>query len=54
MNTDTLKSTSVERTAGALNGWAMLILNLAMLFGAAIAIVLIAVNAARTSNASIL
>jgi len=52
MNNDTNKASSVERAAGAANGWGMLIFNLVLLFGSAIAIILIAVNAAKTSNAA--
>jgi regulator of protease activity HflC (stomatin/prohibitin superfamily) len=47
MNTNAVKSVSVEREAGAMNGWAMLIFNMAALIGAVVWIFSIVLRNAR-------
>ena len=52
MNTNTVKSASHEREASAINGWAMLIVNLALLIGAIAWFISIIVGVARTNDPS--
>ena len=52
MNTNVQKSVSDEQQAGAVNGWMMLLVNLALLIGAMVWFIRIIVNAANTNNPS--
>ena len=54
MDTDQVKSSSAERVIGALNGWAMLGFNLALLFGVLAGMIGIIVHANETGNTGIL
>ena len=50
MNNDSPKTNSLERAAGALNGWAMLAFNLLLLIGAGSLIILTIVNVAKSGH----
>jgi regulator of protease activity HflC (stomatin/prohibitin superfamily) len=54
MNANPVKSASNENQTGAVNGWMMLFINLALLLGAAVWIVSIIVQAAGTGGTSLL
>ena len=52
MKTNSVKSASAERETGALNGWALLVVNLVLLIGTMVWLISIIVDAARTNNPS--
>jgi regulator of protease activity HflC (stomatin/prohibitin superfamily) len=52
MNINSVKSASNENPTGAVNGWAMLFVNLALLLGAAVWVASLVVHAARTGDTS--
>lgn len=54
MNTNLVKSVSTERETTAVNGWVMLLVNLALVIGALAWFVLIIVRAVSTSSPSVL
>ena len=54
MNTKSEKAASTERNANAISGWAMLTVNLALLFGATMSLIWIIVQAAKTNNPALL
>src|SRR6185503_10984770 len=54
MSANPVKAVSSERETSAVNGWLMLIVNLALLFGSAAWFVSIIVRAASTDNADAL
>src|SRR6185436_2452347 len=54
MNTNTPKSVSNEQQAGAVNGWMMLFVNLALVIGAVVWLVRIIVNAASANDPTVL
>ena len=50
MSIETVKTTSVEHPASAMNGWAMLSFNLALLLGVMLAIIFVIVDVAKADN----
>jgi regulator of protease activity HflC (stomatin/prohibitin superfamily) len=54
MNVNEVKSVSTERETTAMNGWFMLLVNLALLFGALVWFISVIVHSARSNNPSLL
>ena len=52
MNANTPKPASAERNAGAISGWSMLFVNVALLLGAAVWLIRIIVQCAKTNDSS--